>query len=99
MAKCDALGDIVRAHVRVSGRVQGVAYRAFAKQAALQRGLTGGVRNLNDGRVEVQVEGRRPDVDAFLGMLRKGPILARVSDLQTEWKPATGRDIDFVIWY
>jgi len=91
--------DIVRAHVRVSGRVQGVAYRAFARQAALQRGLTGGVRNLDDGRVEIEVEGVRPDIDAFLMILRTGPPLARVLDVQMEWKPATGRDDDFVIWY
>ena len=90
---------MVRAHVWVSGRVQGVAYRAFARQVAMRRGLRGGVRNLDDGRVEIEVEGARPDVDAFLAELRKGPPLAQVADVRIQWGPATGRDIDFVIWY
>jgi len=89
---------VVRAHAWVSGRVQGVAYRAFARQVAMRCGLAGGVRNLNDGRVEVEVEGARPDVETFLGLLRKGPTLARVADVQIQWEPATGRDVDFVIW-
>ncbi|MEE9203709.1 MAG: acylphosphatase, partial [Nitrospirales bacterium] len=46
-----------RARILVSGRVQGVAYRSFAQEEAWRRGLSGGVRNLADGRVEVDAEG------------------------------------------
>jgi len=95
----EAVRNLVRAHAWVSGRVQGVAYRAFARQAALHWKLTGGVRNLEDGRVEVVVEGARPDVDAFFGELKQGPPTAFVTDIQIQWKPIMGQDIDFVIWY
>jgi len=56
----------VRAHILVSGRVQGVGYRAFAHRVATQRGLVGGVRNLDDGRVELDVEGDRAVIEALL---------------------------------
>ena len=91
--------SFARARVWVSGRVQGVAYRAFTQGAARRRGLTGGVRNLDDGRVEVEVEGPRPDVDAFLGILRAGPPRAEVVDLDVRWESPTRERADFVIWY
>jgi acylphosphatase len=89
----------VRARVWVSGRVQGVAFRAFTQQAALRRGLTGSVRNLHDGRVEVEAEGPRSDVEGLLAQLRVGPPGARVSDLDVRWEPPVHRDTDFVIRY
>ena len=91
--------SLVRVHVWVSGRVQGVAYRAFTQQAALRRQLTGCVRNLHDGRVEVEVEGTRPDVEALLSLLRVGPPGARVVDLDARWEVPTRQDADFVIRY
>lgn len=91
--------SLVRAHVWVSGRVQGVAYRAFTRQAALRRQLTGYVRNLHDGRVEVEIEGARPDVEALLSLIRTGPPGARVVDLEVRWETPTGQDADFVIRY
>lgn len=89
----------VRARVLVSGRVQGVAYRAFTQQMASRAGLQGGVRNLPDGRVEVEIEGERPKVEAFLEVLRKGPPMARVDDLLVQWEAPTGQYSDFRIWY
>jgi acylphosphatase len=89
----------VRARVWVSGYVQGVAYRAFTQDAARRRGLKGGVRNLKDGRVEVEVEGARSEVEAFLGSLRAGPPRAQVVDLLVQWEPPTGWYADFSIWY
>ncbi|MER3422527.1 MAG: acylphosphatase [Nitrospiraceae bacterium] len=89
----------IRARVIVSGRVQGVAYRAFAHKAALREGLCGGVRNLKDGRVEVEVEGNKQAVEEFIKSLKAGPPLARVDDLQVQWEPATGQYSDFRIWY
>jgi acylphosphatase len=96
----DSTADpIVRAHILVSGLVQGVGYRAFAHRVAVAQGLTGGVRNLDDGRVELDVEGRKSVIEALLGQLHTGPPAARVTRLQTEWGPATGRFTTFGIWY
>lgn len=87
-----------RAVILVTGRVQGVGYRAFAQAEAGRHGLTGGVRNLEDGRVEVQVEGARPAVEALIEALRRGPRLGRVDDLQVLWEAPTGRQVGFRIW-
>ncbi|TAJ25492.1 MAG: acylphosphatase [Nitrospirae bacterium] len=83
----------------VSGLVQGVAYRAFAQREATRRGLGGETCNLDDGRVEVDVEGEREVVEAFIESLRTGPPLARVEDLQVQWESPTGRHTEFRIRY
>ena len=88
-----------RAHIWVSGHVQGVAFRAFARDAAMRAGLHGGVRNLADGRVEVEVEGPRQDVESFLAALRIGPPAARVESVEVRWEPPTSREHYFRIWY
>ena len=89
----------IRARIQVSGRVQGVAYRAFTRDAASRMKLCGGVRNADDGRVEVDVEGERHVVEAFIELLRTGPPMARVDDLQVQWDAPTGHQKDFRIWY
>ena len=73
-----ALGERVRAHVYVSGRVQGVYYRAAARDAALLLGVTGWVRNLPDGRVEAVFEGDEDAVEAAGEWCRHGPPAAEV---------------------
>jgi acylphosphatase len=82
--------DQAAAEVLVSGRVQGVCYRAFAHDAALELGLAGFVRNLPDGRVEAEVEGPRAQIEKFLDRLRVGPPLALVTKIDVRWKTATG---------
>jgi acylphosphatase len=62
----------------VSGRVQGVGFRYFAERVALRLGVTGYVKNLADGRVEVYALGAPAQLDALRGELRRGPIPARV---------------------
>ena len=89
----------VGSRIWVRGRVQGVAYRAFACAAASRRGLTGGARNLDDGRVELEVEGERSEVEALLDALRQGPPMARVDDVTVEWVAPTGQYTGFQIWY
>jgi acylphosphatase len=88
-----------RARVLVHGHVQGVAYRAFAQAAASKCGVRGGVRNLNDGSVEAEVEGDKQAVEAFLECLRTGPPRAKVEALDVEWQSPTGLPVDFRIWY
>jgi len=75
-----------RAHVFVSGLVQGVFFRANTRDEARRMGLTGWVRNLPDGRVEVVFEGDKGDVDAMIKWCREGPEAARVDhiDIQRE---------------
>lgn len=89
----------VRARIFVSGLVQGVGYRAFAARVATAHGLRGGVRNRDDGRVELEAEGPRASIEAALLELKVGPPAARVTTIETEWGAATERFSNFSIWY
>jgi acylphosphatase len=88
--------ELIVAQVVVSGRVQGVCYRAFTQEAALGLGLRGWVRNLPNGDVQAEIEGSRDKVAELLVQLRIGPSRARVTDLNVLWKPAAGH-VGFVI--
>jgi len=90
---------LARAHIVVSGVVQGVAFRAYAQHTAEREGLRGGVRNRDDGGVEVEVEGERGAVERLIAALRIGPPRAQVRDVQVQWESPTGRYADFRIWY
>ena len=89
----------VRARISVSGRVQGVGYRAFTIRVATQRGLVGGVRNTDDGRVELEAEGPKDRILSLIEDLKVGPPASRVTTVQVEWVIATGRQTDFRVWY
>jgi acylphosphatase len=80
----------------VTGHVQGVGYRFFAQERAHVHALGGSVRNLPSGAVEVEAEGARPALEAYLLELRQGPPAARVSDVAVRWLSAQGAR-DFVI--
>ena len=71
-------------HVRISGRVQGVGYRAWAADEAVARGLSGWVRNRRDGAVEAVFSGEATVVDAMLAACSAGPRLARVDAVDIE---------------
>ena len=90
---------VLRARLSVKGKVQGVGYRAFAARVASQRSLCGGVRNLDDGRVKLEVEGRKDQILSLIEDLKKGPPAAQVTAIDVEWSPATGRFSDFQVWY
>ena len=73
-------------HVFVSGRVQGVWFRAWTEQQARQLGLSGWVRNLSDGRVEVVIAGAAPAISSMLKRLHEGPPQAKVEAVAvTDW--------------
>jgi acylphosphatase len=95
----DASDSLVRARISVSGRVQGVGYRAFTVGVATERGLVGGVRNCEDGRVELEAEGPKHRIMSLITALKVGPPASRVTDIRVEWVTATGRHTDFAIWY
>ena len=80
----------LRLHAYVSGRVQGVGFRYFVMQNAETLGLTGWVRNLRDGRVEVVAEGPHEALDRLLAALRKGPMSAEVGDVAYEFEDSRG---------
>ena len=86
-------------HIYVSGIVQGVGYRYFAMRKAHALGLTGFVRNLPDGRVEIEVEGKEDLINEFIRYLRKGPASASVYDVLVNCYPYTGKYLDFRIKY
>ncbi len=69
---------------KVAGRVQGVAFRATAKDRAVQLGVAGWIRNTDDGAVEGEAEGDASAVDAFLAFLAEGPSGARVDRLAVD---------------
>lgn len=75
----------MRVHAIVSGRVQGVGFRFYARSAATRLGLAGFVRNLADGRVEVSATGDRRSLEALLAALRRGPAGAAVRGVDAEW--------------
>ena len=79
-----------RARMVVNGIVQGVAFRASAQAEAERLGLSGWVRNLPDGRVELLAEGPRARVESLLAWCWRGPPLARVSDVQVDWSGPQG---------
>jgi acylphosphatase len=87
----------VRVRMRVSGRVQGVAFRASTVYEAERLGVAGFVRNLWDGSVEIEAEGARPLVETLVRWCRRGPPAARVDQLEVEWLAALGEAGSFRI--
>jgi acylphosphatase len=79
-----------RLHAIVDGHVQGVSFRYFTQEKALDLGLTGWVRNRYEGTVEVLAEGERADLERLLATLRRGPPSAFVTGVNFEWQLATG---------
>jgi len=89
----------IRAHVYVSGRVQGVFYRAFTRDRARERRVSGWVRNLLDGRVEAVLEGEEEDVEKVIEDMRVGPPYARVEEITVTYEEHTGEHSGFTIRY
>lgn len=86
-----------RAFIRISGRVQGVFFREHTRKWATSFGLTGWVRNLQDGRVEITVEGERDTIERLLELLHQGTPLSRVDFLDVDWIAYSGEFSDFRI--
>ncbi|MCA9607135.1 MAG: acylphosphatase [Myxococcales bacterium] len=86
-----------RIHLVVRGRVQGVYFRASAQREARQLGLTGWVKNRNDGAVELVAEGEEDQVKDLLAWAQSGPSTARVDRIETRWRSYTGEFPDFRI--
>lgn len=89
----------VRARVVVTGVVQGVAFRANTRQMARGRGLSGWVRNLDDGGVEAVFQGPREGVEGAVAWCRCGPPAARVDHCVVSWEPPGEEPNPFVTRY
>ena len=81
----------------IDGRVQGVSFRMFVLDKALGLGLSGWVRNLYTGEVEMCAEGKRQDLDKLLSYLRRGPRSAYVTGVKFTWEAAINEFTRFEI--
>ncbi len=89
----------VRAHVIISGRVQGVFFRMETLKAAHLYGVSGWVRNKADGTVEALFEGDKTSVDLILKWCQEGSPPAKVEKTEVNWKDYTGEFKEFKIAY
>lgn len=88
-----------RVHIFVSGKVQGVFFRFETQVKAQELGLTGWVKNLADGRVEIVAEGEKERVEKLVNWAKRGPEMASVDGFQMEWQEYKGKFEDFEIKY
>lgn len=86
-----------RVELRITGRVQGVYYRASCAEAARQLGLVGWVRNVDDGSVEAVAEGPHEALESFLAWCRRGPPAARVDDVEVRTLAPEGQFDSFEV--
>lgn len=86
-----------RAHLFISGKVQGVFFRKHAQQKARELSLAGWAHNLIDGRVEILIEGKKENIQRFILWAREGSPFAKVEDVQVELEPYKGEAQGFEV--
>ncbi|MGA1865543.1 MAG: acylphosphatase [bacterium] len=91
--------DMSRAHLLVSGIVQGVFFRSTTRRQAVRLGLTGWVKNKMDGKVEIIVEGEAAAISNFIQWCHEGPPGARVDKVDITWEEYIGEFTSFSIQY
>ena len=91
--------DKVRIHICISGKVQNVFYRDFVKRHAIALNVTGWVKNLPDGKVEIIAEGEKEKVKQMVDWVKQGPPAAQVSNIDIERKEYKGEFKEFFIVY
>lgn len=89
----------IRKHVYFSGKVQGVFFRSNTQQKAQELGVSGWVRNLQDGRVEAVFEGDEEKIEKIMQWCRKGPEYAAVKDMEVTDEQYKGEFNGFSIRY
>ena len=89
----------VRAHVLVSGIVQGVFFRANTAEKAKELSLLGWVKNLPDGRVEAVFEGEKEKIEEIIDWLKSHPGMSKVEKVEVDWQEAKGDFENFEIRY
>jgi len=91
------MSDKARLRAIVHGHVQGVNFRYYTRRQAHELDVTGYVRNLWDGTVEVVAEGARQKLGRLLNWLHRGPRMAFVEKVDVQWLPATDEFQDFEV--
>lgn len=91
--------DAKRLHAFFSGRVQGVGFRYTAQRIAEDFSVTGFIRNLPDGRVELLVEGEEKDLEVFLQKIRKSFLARYIGGVEARWLESSGEFQGFKITY
>ena len=85
--------------ILISGRVQGVGFRAFVEKHARKLGLKGYVRNLSDGSVEVLAQGNEKELEEIISLCKKGPAMSRVDNVEVDSENLEEQYQDFSISY
>src|SRR4249920_1102242 len=85
-AKIAAMKNAARVHLKISGRVQGVYFRASTAEEARRLGVTGWVMNCRDSSVEVMAEGEREQLEELIRWCHGGPPGAQVKEVRVEWE-------------
>ncbi len=86
-------------HVFVTGRVQGVFFRQATRVTAIKNNVTGWIKNLDDGRVEVLIEGEDKSVDSVIEWCNYGPANSRVDNIQVNTEDYSGKFESFEVRY
>ena len=86
-----------RARIIVEGWVQGVGFRNFVRSRANAQGVTGWVRNMEDGRVEAVLEGEKSAIEGLIEMCRKGALFSKVTDVKVQWEDSLERFSSFSV--
>ncbi len=93
------MSEKVRVHIIVSGQVQGVFFRDYTQKKAQSLGITGWVKNLPDGKVEIVLEGEKERINQMINWIKVGPPLAKVTNLEIEWQKCQEEFDHFEIKY
>jgi len=91
------MAEKIRAHIFVSGLVQGVFFRSYTVQKAKEFGVFGWVKNLPDGKVEAVLEGEKEKVEKLVEWMKRGPEFAKVNGIEVEWQEYKGEFENFEI--
>lgn len=89
--------NLRRIHLLISGRVQGVGFRYYTLDCAIKMEVTGWVRNVFGGEVEILAEGNQDRLEAFLLLIKKGPPSSHVTNVKERWNAGTGEFTNFRI--
>jgi len=89
--------EFTRAHIFISGIVQGVFFRASTADKAQELELTGWVKNLPDGRVEAVIEGPKNKIEKMIKWAKEGPKFAKVDEVEISWEEYKGEFENFEI--
>lgn len=89
--------ELTSAHIIIKGTVQGVGFRYYTRGLASSLELTGFVKNLSSGEVEIEAEGAKQNVQELIRDLQTKDMAEYISDLKLEWAPYQNKYQDFII--